>query len=82
VRQVARLLAALVLVAGAGPPAPGAPPALPSGSEERPAGSTAGAHSDQVLRQRFLGEWVGREAARNELDGIREIGLDHSFAGR
>jgi hypothetical protein len=55
---------------------------LPSGSEERPAGPTAGAHSDQVLRQRFLGEWVGREAARNELDGIREIGLDHSFAGR
>jgi hypothetical protein len=35
-----------------------------------------------VLRQRFLGEWVCREAARNELDGIREIGLDHSFAGR
>jgi hypothetical protein len=82
VRQVARRLAALVLVAGGGPPAPGAPPVPPSRSEERPAGPTAGAESDQVLRQRFLGEEVCRETARNELDGIREIGLDHSFAGR
>ena len=81
-RQVARLLAALALVAGAGTPAPGAPPVLPSGSEERPACPTAGLHSDQVLRQRFLGEWVCREAARSELHGIREIGLDHHFAGR
>jgi hypothetical protein len=82
VRQVARLLADLALVAGAGTSAPGAPPVVPSGSEKSPARPTAGAHSDQVLRQRFLGEWVCREAARNEVDGIREIGLDHSFAGR
>jgi hypothetical protein len=49
---------------------------------ERPAGPAAGAHSDQVLRQRFLGEWVSGETARNEQDGIREIGFDHSFGGR
>jgi hypothetical protein len=82
VRQVACLLAALALVAGAGTPARGAPPVLRSVSEECPACLTAGPQSDQTLRQRFLGEGVCREDAPSKLHGIRKIGLDHHFAGR
>jgi len=58
VRQVARLLAAIVLVAGPGIAATAAPPAAPpSVFEERAAGPASAAQSDPALRQRFLSEY-------------------------
>jgi hypothetical protein len=86
VRQVARLLAAIALWAGAGNAATAAPPAAPpSVFEERAAGPASAAQSDPTLRQRFLSgknAEVCQEATRNKLYGTRKIGLDYYFVGR
>ena len=66
-RPVVRLLAAIVLAAGAGSAATAAPPAgPPSVLEERPAKPAAA---------------VYQEATGNKLYDTRTIGLDHDFAG-
>jgi hypothetical protein len=57
VRQAARLLAALAVVAGLETSPEAAPPAAPSVFEERPGGPAASVQSDPALRQRFLGEY-------------------------
>jgi hypothetical protein len=77
-KQAARLLATLVLVAGVETPSPAAPPTLPSVFEERAAGPLAGPQSDPALRQRFLAEYraVAGDARRKVLEAwIPRLGV-------
>jgi hypothetical protein len=78
VKQAARLLATLALVAGVEMPSPAAPPTPPSVFEERAAGPAAGPQSDPALRHRFLGEYraVAGDARRKVLEAwIPRLGV-------